>query len=257
MSWRELLGDQDFLTFQTNAALLAERVAARFDHREAGREILEAIRRVPRHCFVGESYRSLAYTDEAIPTIDGLSTSAPSVIAEMIFLAGVRPGDRAIEVGTGTGYQAAVLAEMGVRVHSIEINEELAVQANQALVALGYKHDKTATGPRGAASLARYHKISREFRYRGIVDLYFGNGFGGLARPRTISCHHRVGRGRPSRPPRQADSPARTRPRAARCSDRESGGSGASGGGKPWGENRGFTGAVGYGSFRHGGAIAE
>lgn len=180
MSWKELLGEKDFLTFQTNAALLVERVAERFVRGEAGRDILEAIRRVPRHRFVGESYRSLAYTDEAIPAIEGLTTSARSVIAEMIFLSGVRPGDRALEIGTGTGYQTAVLAEMGVRVHSIEINEELAVRANQSLVALGYKHDKTAEGPRGVASLSRYHTISREFRYRGIVDLYLGNGLGGL-----------------------------------------------------------------------------
>ncbi|HUX22382.1 MAG TPA: protein-L-isoaspartate O-methyltransferase [Spirochaetia bacterium] len=180
MAWEQVLGEHDLRVFKANADLLVEQVRERFDHGQSGVEILAAIGRVPRHRFVSEAYRSLAYTDKALPTIGELTTSAPSVIAEMIFLSGARKGDLVLEVGTGSGYESALLSEMGIRLHSIEIDEEVALAANHVLVSLGYKHDKTAEGRRGIESLARYHRISRSVRHRGIVDLYIGNAVGGL-----------------------------------------------------------------------------
>lgn len=180
MTLRELLSTEDYRLYRENIDLLLEQIRIRFDSIRHDARILEAIGRVPRHLFVGVKQRALAYTDRALPTMGSMTTSAPSLIAEMIELSGVRSGDRVLEVGTGLGYEAAVLAELGARVHSIEIDGRLAEIANRALVSLGYKHDKTADGERGVQSLRRYHEVSRGFSHRGIVDLYEGNGLAGL-----------------------------------------------------------------------------
>jgi len=100
--------------------------------------VLTAMRKVPRHRFVPRSQRTYAYQDRPLP-IDGRQTiSQPYIVALMSELAQVKPGDRVLEVGTGSGYQAAVLAEMGVKVFSIEIIEPLAEQAKATLSELGY-----------------------------------------------------------------------------------------------------------------------
>ncbi len=100
--------------------------------------VLEAMRKVPRHRFVPESQRAHAYDDRPLPIARGQTISQPYIVALMTELAHVKPGDTVLEVGTGSGYQAAVLAEMGVKVFSIEIIGPLAKQAKATLSALGY-----------------------------------------------------------------------------------------------------------------------
>ena len=86
--------------------------------------------------------KRLDYKDNAFPTYNSLTTSAPSVIAKMIYHTGVKKGDKVLEVGTGTGYQAAVLCEMGINVYSIEIDKKIIKAANKILLELGYKTDE-------------------------------------------------------------------------------------------------------------------
>jgi protein-L-isoaspartate(D-aspartate) O-methyltransferase len=100
--------------------------------------VLDAMGTVPREAFVPDEYRGLAYGDGALPIAGGQTISQPYIVARMTELLDPRPGDRVLEVGGGSGYQAAVLAEMGCRVTSIERMESLAVAARDRLAALGY-----------------------------------------------------------------------------------------------------------------------
>ncbi len=100
--------------------------------------VLRAMRNVPRHLFVPESQRRHAYEDRPLPIGHRQTISQPYIVALMTELAAVKPDDRVLEIGTGSGYQAAVLAEMGVRVFSIEIVEPLAKRAKKTIDALGY-----------------------------------------------------------------------------------------------------------------------
>jgi protein-L-isoaspartate(D-aspartate) O-methyltransferase len=99
--------------------------------------VLEAISRVPRECFVSEAQRELAYADRALPIALGQTISQPYIVALMTELADLRPGERVLEIGTGCGYQTAVLAATGADVHSVEIIEPLARSARARLRALG------------------------------------------------------------------------------------------------------------------------
>ncbi len=101
-------------------------------------EVLRAMRAVPRHLFVPEEMRDHAYEDRALPVGHGQTISQPYVVAAMSEALRAERGMKVLEVGTGTGYQAAVLAEMGLRVWSIEIIPELARSARERLRALGY-----------------------------------------------------------------------------------------------------------------------
>jgi protein-L-isoaspartate(D-aspartate) O-methyltransferase len=100
--------------------------------------VLEAMRTVPRHLFMPTSERVHAYEDRPVPIGHRQTISQPYIVALMSELADVEPGDRVLEVGTGSGYQAAVLAEIGATVFSIEIVEPLAKRARATLEALGY-----------------------------------------------------------------------------------------------------------------------
>jgi protein-L-isoaspartate(D-aspartate) O-methyltransferase len=100
--------------------------------------VLQAMRKVPRHRFIPESQAAYAYEDRPLPIGLQQTISQPYIVALMSELASVKPGDKVLEVGTGSGYQAAVLAEMGVKVFSIEIVEPLAKQARATLDELGY-----------------------------------------------------------------------------------------------------------------------
>jgi protein-L-isoaspartate(D-aspartate) O-methyltransferase len=101
-------------------------------------DVLEAVRTVPRHRFVPESQQESAYEDRPLPIGHGQTISQPYIVALMTELAELKAGDTVLEVGTGSGYQAAVLAQLGVKVYSIEIIEPLAEQARAALAATGY-----------------------------------------------------------------------------------------------------------------------
>ncbi len=100
--------------------------------------VLEAMRAVPRHRFVPDDLIDHAYADHPLPIGYGQTISQPYIVALMSEALGVRPGDRVLEIGTGSGYQAAVLAEMGAEVYTVEIIPELAEQATVLLRDLGY-----------------------------------------------------------------------------------------------------------------------
>jgi len=99
--------------------------------------VLEAMRRVPRHEFVPPGWTRQAYEDRPLPIGHGQTISQPFVVALMTDLAGVRPGDVVLEIGTGSGYQAAVLAAIGAKVYTIEIIEPLAKAVRRRLDRLG------------------------------------------------------------------------------------------------------------------------
>lgn len=99
---------------------------------------LEAMRAVPRHEFVPEDQRARAYHDTPLPIGHGQTISQPAVVAFMTQAIRPRPGMRVLEVGTGSGYQAAVLAAAGAEVWTIEIFRELAEEAKARLARLGY-----------------------------------------------------------------------------------------------------------------------
>ena len=100
--------------------------------------VLEAMRRVPRDAFVPAAQRELAYANRPLPIGYGQTISQPYIVALMTDLLRLAPRARALEIGTGSGYQAAVLAELGHQVYTIEIVSELAEQAAKRLSELGY-----------------------------------------------------------------------------------------------------------------------
>jgi protein-L-isoaspartate(D-aspartate) O-methyltransferase len=101
--------------------------------------VLEAMRNVPRHLFVPEDFIHQAYADHPLPIGYGQTISQPFIVAWMTDLLELQPGDKVLEIGTGSGYQAAVLAELGgLEVYTIEIVPELAKNAAERLAALGY-----------------------------------------------------------------------------------------------------------------------
>lgn len=100
--------------------------------------VLAALRSVPRHAFVAEAYRDLAYDDTPLPIGSRQTISQPYIVAAMTELARIAPGDKVLEIGTGSGYQTAVLAALGADVYSVEIVPELARSARARLAALGY-----------------------------------------------------------------------------------------------------------------------
>ena len=101
-------------------------------------DVLEAMRRVPRHAFVPAELRELAYDDRPLPIGYGQTISQPYIVALMTDMLRLPPRGRVLEIGTGSGYQAAVLAELGHRVYTIEIVPVLAEQAAKRLSDLGY-----------------------------------------------------------------------------------------------------------------------
>jgi len=108
--------------------------------------VSDALRRVPRHAFVAPEQRDLAYANYPLPIGSGQTISQPYIVAIMSQLLGVGAGDRVFELGTGSGYQAAVLAALGVAVYSMEIVPELAERARMTLQALGYDQVQVRTG---------------------------------------------------------------------------------------------------------------
>ncbi len=100
--------------------------------------VLAALRKVPRHEFVPPRWQASAYEDRPLPIGHGQTISQPYIVAAMTELAELSQGDRVLEIGTGSGYQAAVLAEISAQVYSIEIVEPLAEEAAQTLARLAY-----------------------------------------------------------------------------------------------------------------------
>ncbi len=110
-------------------------------------DVLRVMRLVPRHAFVPEEYLDQAYANHPLPIGYGQTISQPYIVAWMTDLLELQPGEKVLEIGTGSGYQAAVLAELGyVEVYSIEIVPELAASASTRLKALGYERVITKQG---------------------------------------------------------------------------------------------------------------
>jgi protein-L-isoaspartate(D-aspartate) O-methyltransferase len=154
-------GDEAFLA--QRRAMVAEINATRtelpvgrFDAR-----VMEAIGRVPRHEFVPASLLPNAYENRPLPIGHGQTISQPYIVALMTDLLAVRKGDRVLEVGTGSGYQAAILAELGISVHTIEIIEPLAASARARFERLGYRNVEVVVGDgyEGIAASAPFDAI--------------------------------------------------------------------------------------------------
>ena len=108
--------------------------------------VLAAMRKVPRHRFVPRMTKNMAYMDSPLPIGEGQTISQPYIVALMTELAEVAPGDKVLEIGTGSGYQAAVLAELTDKVYTIEILPLLAMRAQQTLRELGYTQVQVQMG---------------------------------------------------------------------------------------------------------------
>jgi len=107
---------------------------------------LAALRKVPRHHFVPEAAASEAYGDFPLPIGHGQTISQPYIVAFMTETLGLRGGEKVLEVGTGSGYQSAVLSEIASRVYTIEIVPELAEEARARLARLGYRNVEVRSG---------------------------------------------------------------------------------------------------------------
>ncbi len=146
-------------SFSTERALMVEEQIARRGVKDP--LVLAAMRKVPRHEFVPESYRKYSYADEPLPIGEGQTISQPYIVAVMTEVLGLARGSRVLEVGTGSGYQAAVLGEIAGEVYTIEIVEPLCKEAAATLARLGYAnvHVRCGDGYRGWPEAAPFDAI--------------------------------------------------------------------------------------------------
>jgi protein-L-isoaspartate(D-aspartate) O-methyltransferase len=123
--------------------------------------VLDAMARVPRHDFVEERYREQAYEDHPIPIAEGQTVSQPYIVALMLETLLLEPSSKVLEIGTGSGYQAAVLAELTAEVYSVERHPQLARAAEAALVRHGYTNVRVilGDGSHGLPALAPFDAI--------------------------------------------------------------------------------------------------
>jgi len=154
---REAAVAQDQLA-QMRLRMVEEQLRARGIHDE---RVLEAMAKVPREMFVGREYQRLAYTDRPLPIGAGQTISQPLMVATMLEVLAVMLSDRVLEVGTGTGYEAAILGEMSAEVWTIERQPLLAERAETILAELGYGnvHVTLGDGTLGLREHAPYDKI--------------------------------------------------------------------------------------------------
>ena len=101
--------------------------------------VLAALGKVPRHIFFDNAFLEHAYQDKAFPIGQGQTISQPYTVAFQTMLLGIKPGSKILEIGTGSGYQASVLLEMGAKVFTIEYNKVLYTQTKEILPKLGYR----------------------------------------------------------------------------------------------------------------------
>ncbi|HEY3294263.1 MAG TPA: protein-L-isoaspartate(D-aspartate) O-methyltransferase [bacterium] len=123
--------------------------------------VLEAMRKVKRHHFVEAAFRDRAYDDTPLPLEAGQTISQPYVVARMTSLLDIRPTDKVLDIGTGSGYQTAILAELARKVYSIERHMPLVMKARRNLEAEGYANVilKQGDGTIGWAEFAPFDKI--------------------------------------------------------------------------------------------------
>src|SRR3981189_2211536 len=123
--------------------------------------VLGAMESVPRHEFVSEEFRARAYDDVPLPIGEGQTISQPYIVAAMTAALRLRPGDRVLEIGTGSGYQAAILSRIAKEVFSVERRPELALSASARLERLGYAkvHVHCGDGPLGLPEFPSFDAI--------------------------------------------------------------------------------------------------
>lgn len=123
--------------------------------------VLDAMLRVPRHEFVPREYMEFAYHDRPLPIGAAETISQPYMVAAMTVACAIQPGDKVLEIGTGSGYQAAILTHLGARVYSIERNPSLAARAAGTLARLGYSEVEVicGDGTEGYPAAAPYQAI--------------------------------------------------------------------------------------------------
>lgn len=124
-------------------------------------KVLKAIRNLPRKLFVSENYRTLAYIDSALPINCGQTISQPFIVAYMTEKLALKKTDKVLEIGTGSGFQTAVLAQLVFEVYTVEIHPELSFQSQELLDKLGYKNIKyrIGNGREGWNEFAPFDKI--------------------------------------------------------------------------------------------------
>lgn len=143
---------------------LQRRQMVEYQLRDRGIEnerVLAAMSQVPRHQFVDSSWKDLAYSDRPLPIGHNQTISQPYIVAYMSEAAEISPNDKVLEIGTGCGYQAAVLGELAREVYSIEVIPQLADSARQILSKLNYQNIevKAGDGYQGWAEHAPYNAI--------------------------------------------------------------------------------------------------
>ncbi|GIV36313.1 MAG: protein-L-isoaspartate O-methyltransferase [Cyclobacteriaceae bacterium] len=122
--------------------------------------VLTAIGKVPRHVFFENAFLEHAYQDKAFPIGEGQTISQPYTVAFQTEKLMVQPGQSVLEVGTGSGYQACILLELGARVYTIEYNRVLFEKARKLLPKMGYRpHFHLGDGSKGLPAFAPYHRI--------------------------------------------------------------------------------------------------
>jgi len=123
--------------------------------------VIEAFRKVPRHLFVPEEFQSHSYNDHPLPIGEGQTISQPYMVALMTDILNLSEEEKVLEIGTGSGYQAAILAELGKEVYTIERHRILAERAEKLLKELNYENVKVlvADGTMGWKEFAPYQKI--------------------------------------------------------------------------------------------------
>ena len=127
----------------------------------ADQHVLDAMRRVPREAFVPSAAHEFAYEDSPLAIEAGQTISQPYIVAAMVEMAGIKPGDRVLEVGAGSGYAAAVIGQIAGEVYAIERHAELAESAQQRIDALGYANViiRSGDGTRGCKDHAPFDAI--------------------------------------------------------------------------------------------------
>lgn len=147
------------IVFESERSAMVERQLRRRGIQDE--RVLKAMFEVPRHQFVPEIYQEAAYDDRPIVIGDGQTISQPYMVAAMTEAAGVQPGDKVLEIGTGSGYQAAILAHLGAEVVTMERIPRLAEAARERLSRLGYQSIKVIgeDGSSGYPAQAPYSAI--------------------------------------------------------------------------------------------------
>jgi protein-L-isoaspartate(D-aspartate) O-methyltransferase len=135
--------------------------ADQIDRSHLDERVMASMSQVPRHVFVPAELQQIAYADSPLPIGHGKTISQPFIVALMADLLAVQEDDRVLEVGTGLGYQAAVLAELAGRVYSVEIIEELGSEGRRRLTAAGYDNIefRIGDGGQGWPDHAPYDKV--------------------------------------------------------------------------------------------------